>query len=119
MQRQDERIEERYKEEGPKKIKEMKRKEIRFIYVGETNRSVFERGLEHTRDVDGLKTSSHMLRHLTGEHEDEEENWANIDFGMKILKTARSAYKRQVCESVLIQQKRSSHYLMNSKSEFN
>ena len=119
MMKQDQVIEERYKEEGAKKIAEMKRKEGRFIYIGETNRSVYERGLEHTRDVAGCKTSSHMLRHLIGEHEDEEDKWESIEFGMKILKTARSAYNRQVCESVLIQQERSKHHLMNSKSEYN
>ena len=117
--RQDEAIETKYKEEGEKKVAERKKNAKRFIYIGETNRSVFERGLEHTRDIEGCKTSSHMLRHLIGEHESEEENWDKIEFGMKILKGARSAFERQVSESVIIQQERSKHHLMNSKSEFN
>ena len=117
-ERQDRRIEEKYKEMGEKKIEEEKRKAKRFIYIEETNRSVFERGIEHQHDVAGCKTSSHMLRHLLGEHEEEEEEWERIEFGMKILKSTRSAFERQIMESVLIQQNRG-HYLMNSKSEYN
>ena len=44
-----------------KKIEEEKRKEKRFIYIGETNRSAYERGVEHQADIKGCKTSSHML----------------------------------------------------------
>ena len=76
--RQDEKIEEEYREMGPKKVEERKRMEKRFIYVGETNRSAYERGKEHQADITACKTSSHMLRHLLGEHEGEEEDWASI-----------------------------------------
>ena len=51
--RQDKRIEEKYKEMGEKRIEEEKKKAKRFIYIGETSRSVFERGLEHKNDVAG------------------------------------------------------------------
>ena len=56
----------KYKEKGQKKVTEMKKRQKRFIYIGETNRSVYERGREHTRAVDGCNTPSHMLRHLIG-----------------------------------------------------
>ena len=79
-------VEEKYKENGPKKIEEEKRKLKRFIYIGETNRSAYERGVEHHADIAGCKTSSHMLRHLLAEHEEEEEKWDDIEFGMKIMK---------------------------------
>ena len=59
-----------------------------------------------------------MLRHLLAEHEEEEAQWGNIEFGMKILKSTRTAFERQILESVLIQQNRA-HHLMNSKSEYN
>ena len=62
--RQDDRIEEQYKEMGKKRIDDEKRKARRYIYIGETNRSVYERGLEHQNDVPACKKSSHMLRHL-------------------------------------------------------
>ena len=94
------------------------RKARRFIYIGETNRSVYERGLEHLNDVTGCKTSSHMLRHLLTVHEEEEDEWENIKFGMKILKTTKTAFERQILESVLIQKARA-HNIMNNKAEYN
>ena len=78
QKRQDAEIEEKYKEEGKKRIEEEKRKAKRFIYIGESNRSGYERGFEHQNDVGGCKTSSHMLRHLLAEHEEEEERWESI-----------------------------------------
>ena len=36
-------IEEKFKEMGKKRIEEEKRKERRFLYIGETNRSVYKR----------------------------------------------------------------------------
>ena len=82
----------RGQEEGRRREKESKR----FIYIGETNRSTFERGIEHQNDVIGCKTSSHMLRHLLTVHEEEEEEWDKIKFGMKILKTTKTAFERQI-----------------------
>ena len=74
--------------------------------------------MEHHADIAGCKTSSHMLRHLLAEHEEEEEKWDDIEFGMKIMKATRSAYERQVLESVTIQKERG-HNLMNNKAEYN
>jgi hypothetical protein len=59
-----------------------------------------------------------MLRHLLAEHEEEEERWKSIEFGMQIVKATRSAYERQVLESVTIQKERR-HHLMNNKAEWN
>ena len=93
-ERQDRRIEETFGKEGKKRIDEEKRKERRFIYIGETNRSVYERGKEHQMDIEACKTSSHMLRHLLDQHEEEKENWDNVKFGMRIIKSTRSAFER-------------------------
>ena len=41
-----------------------------------------------------------------------------IDFGIKVLKYARSSFERQIYESVMIQANRM-HNLLNSKSEYN
>ena len=60
-----------------------------------------------------------MLRHLLDVHEEEEEHWDQIKFSMKILRSTRTAFKRQILESVLIQKERKGHYLMNAKSEYN
>ena len=90
----------------------------RYIYIGETNRSVYERGKEHKNDVVGCKTSSHMLRHLLDQHEEEEPEWDKVRFGMRILKSTRSAFERQILESVEIQKARN-QMIMNDKSEYN
>ena len=75
-------------------------------------------GIEHQIDIPACKTSSHMLRHLLAEHEHEEENWDKIEFGMKIMKSTKTAFERQILESVLIQKHRND-LLMNNKAEYN
>jgi hypothetical protein len=61
QQRQDKEME--YRIGGDKKkIAEEKRKARRYIYVGETNWSVYERGIKHQNDIKACKRSSHMLR---------------------------------------------------------
>ena len=90
----------------------------RYLYIGEINRSVYERGLEHQRDVAGCKTSSHMLCHLLDQHEEEEPEWDKVRFGMRIVKSTRSAFERQILESVEIQKARN-QLIMNDKSEYN
>ena len=42
-----------------------------------------------------------------------------IKFGMKIIKAARSAFERQIAESVMIQVEKKENYILNSKSEYN
>ena len=111
-------IEQKYEEnENPADM----RKEISEIklykYIGETGKSVFERGLQHLADATQLKPSSHILKHYLESHE--EEKLDEITFGMKIKCTAKSAFERQVMESVLIQQESSKHNILNSKSEYN
>ena len=96
--RQDRDIEEKYGEIGKKRVEEEKRKARRYVYIGETNRSVYERGLEHHNDIAACKTSSHMLRHLLEAHEEEEEDWKNIEFGMRVLKITQTAFERQILE---------------------
>jgi hypothetical protein len=116
--RQDRGIEERQGDMGTKKVEEAKRKASRYIYVGETNRSVYERRIEHVNDIAACKTSSHMLRHLLDVHEHEEGEWDQIRFGMRIIKNTRSAFERQISESVMIQKSRW-HNIMNIKSKYN
>ena len=41
-----------------------------------------------------------------------------MKIGMKIKSFRRSAFERQVAEAVSIQQAQSTHFLMNSKSEY-
>merc|ERR1712130_717996 len=86
-------------------------------YVGETSRSLYERGLEHLRDLNELKQESHMLKHYFDHHPEEELE--KMEFGAKIIKAARTAFNRQVGESVYIQENAANHAILNSKSEYN
>ena len=104
-------------EEDEEKRKRMKKEIKLFKYIGETSRSIYERGLEHIRDFRELKKESHMIKHYFDQHEEEELD--EMEFGMKISRTTKSAFNRQILESVEIQAQRSRHYLLNSRSEYN
>ena len=67
--------------------------------------------------MEQLQTSSHMLKHALEQHGDEVD-MGKIEWGVKVLRFTRSAFERQVIESVLIQENRF-HYILNSKSEYN
>ena len=42
-----------------------------------------------------------------------------MNFGCRIIKQARTAFNRQIAESVYIQENSKHHYILNSKSEYN
>ena len=63
-------------------------------YIGETGRSVYERGSEHNRDRVKWEKGSHMLKHIVMEHEGEDES--EIKFRMRIVRTHRSSFERQI-----------------------
>ena len=85
-------------------------------YIGETSRSVHERGMENLLDARSLNSGSHILKHYLESHEMEELD--QIEFNMKVLRFPKTAFERQIYESVAIQENRL-HNLLNSKSEFN
>ena len=87
-----------------------------YKYVGETSRSLYERSFEHLTDYENLSTKSHLLKHTVEMHPGEELD--NIKFGIRIVKTAKSSFERQIFESVEIQENRH-HHLLNSRSEYN
>ena len=98
-------------EDKDKEYKKRKAKIPLHKYVGETCRSLYERAREHMNDLQQLKPESHMLKHVVDKHE-----------GMDIEKVkfgVRSAFERQLLESVIIQQERESHSLLNSRAEYN
>ena len=87
-----------------------------YKYIGESSRSGFLRGKNHLDDARLLSTSSHMLKHFILKHQDDRPE--EMIFRMKVICFKKSAYERQVHESILIQQNRH-HHLLNSKSEYN
>ena len=100
-------------EEQKRQIRNMKLHK----YVGESARSAYERGLEHQNDMEDMKKDSHMLKHFFSHHEGEE--LGSMEFGMRIIRTHRSAFNRQISESVEIQNQKKIHHILNSKSEYN
>ena len=97
--------------------RELNKKIKLFKYIGESSRSTFERGWEHLNDMAQLRTSSHMLKHALTEHR--EQDMGELKFGMHILRTCKSSFERQIHESVVIQQERKYHHILNSRSEYN
>ena len=80
-------------------------KKIRlFKYIRESSRSPYERGLEHLRDLAELKKDSHMLKHFFSEHEGEKIE--EMEFGIRVVKTHKTAFNRQISKSVTIQPER-------------
>ena len=51
------------------------------------------------------------MKHFLDSHEG--EKFEEMKFGVKIRSTARSAFERQVTESVLIQQESNDHHILN------
>ena len=82
-----------------------------FKYIGETSRSCYERGWEHLNDLTSLKSSSHMLKHIVNSHPEQDPK--EVHFGMKIIRTCKTSFERQVYESVAIQQEREQHHILN------
>ena len=108
-------IEESTEDEEERKVK-IRRIKL-YKYIGESSRSGYERGLEHQKDLKDLKMDSHMLKHYFSSHENEELR--EMEFGMRLVKSHRTAFNRQISESVEIQNQKRDHYILNSKSEYN
>ena len=85
-------------------------------YVGESGRSMYERGKEHYQDFKSLDKGSHILKHALEYHT--EDPLGQMNFKMKVVKFHQSAFTRQIHEAVRIQSCRESDYLLNSKAEF-
>ena len=86
-----------------------------YRYIGESSRSVFERGGEHLKDLDFRRPKSHLLRHCVEEHQNIAPE--NVDFRMKVLSVHRSAFERQIREAVVLDYV-ASPLIMNSKLEY-
>ena len=89
----------------------------KYKYIGESSRSAYERGIEHQNDWENLKDDSHMVKHYIECHEEEEME--EMIFGMRIVKAHKTAFTRQISESVIIQSEKQKHVLLNLKSEYN
>ena len=95
-----------------------KKKNYKYVYIGETHKSGFERGKEHQEDKKYFNVRSHMLKHCILHHGGKDP--LDVDFGMRLRGQFKTALERQVSEAVTISiEQRKGVHLMNSKSEFN
>ena len=95
-----------------------KEKRMPVKYIGETSRSGYERLREHYSDFENLSIKSHMLKHYIEKHSDIERK--DMKFSIKVLRSYRSTFERQIGESVFINYNlRCWTVMMNSKNEYN
>ena len=74
-----------------------------FKYIGESSRSAYERAWEHKLGLKYINPDSYMLKHGVDIHEGSELD--HTRYGMKILSYTKSAFERQIQESVYLQEK--------------
>ena len=87
------------------------------IYVGETSRSIQERGREHWSASTGsnkAKEGSHMAKHVELEHQGEQPK-----FILRAVQYYKTALARQTGEAVRIRRRGGEGAVLNSRSEFN
>ena len=86
-------------------------------YLGETNRSLWEKNGEHQQDALNPTKNSHIREHVLINHPHLLPNMLDI-FSISVIKPTRSALQRQIREAVEIARDRS-YLLLNNKEEFN
>ena len=90
----------------------------KFKYIGESNRSGYERGVEHYKQFMRLDKRSHILKHYLKYHKNIPKE--KLVVGMRIRASFKSAIERQISEAVAIAREEDSvTELMNSKAEYN
>jgi hypothetical protein len=83
------------------------------IYVGESSRSMYERGKEHQKDRKDLAEESHQVKHWLLEHPELE---APPKFKFTIISSFGDPLTHQLSESVRIEKRGIN--ILNSKSEY-
>ena len=79
------------------KCEECKHDNIGAVYIGETGRNVYSRGLEHQDGRNKHKEDNPLWKHCLIQH-----GGRQVNFKMKCLKSFKSAFMRQVNEGVRI-----------------
>ena len=83
----------------------------RSVYIGETSRNLFTRGLEHSRKYEGGKEDSFLLKHQLDRHQG-----GPAAYSAKVTTRFTDCLSRQVAEGVKM--RRCPANLMNTKSEW-
>ena len=94
--------------------------EISTRYIGESNRTMWERGLEHHKDSLDHTQSSHIRDHINSSHPELIGDLLGGTklFSMQLIKPTRTALSRQLREAVEISTNTTRGTLLNSKEEF-
>ena len=87
---------------GEEEMEQLK-DDIPTVYVGETSRSVHERGKEHYEGAKKGNENNHMVRHMRMEHKGEGGGAPN--FKLRVVKYYKTALARQVAEAVRIRRR--------------
>ena len=82
------------------------------LYIGETNRTPYERGLEHWEGLKKKDPADPLWKHTMGSH-----NGTHQDYEMSVISSHRTPLERQVTEWVLITLEGKKNTLINSKDE--
>ena len=101
---------------GEEEMEQLK-DDIPTVYVGETSRSVHERGKEHYEGAKKGNENNHMVRHMRMEHKGEGGGAPN--FKLRVVKYYKTALARQVAEAVRIRRRGGEGAILNSRGEFN
>ena len=84
------------------------------IYVGETSKSLYERGREHWKDFKSNLENSHIMKHHIIHH----GGIGEPSFFLRPVRYFSTPLTRQIAEAVRIEQWGES-IVLNSRSEFN
>ena len=94
---------------------ECRRKGREVEYIGETARTVYDRGVEHLSDLLGKVKGKPLWEHASEDHEGElDPTW----FKMTLVKKHQSALQRQIREAIDIEGS-GAEIILNKKGEWN
>ena len=83
------------------------------VYIGETSKSGYLRGLDHIKNYKTKKQDSPLWRHAVANH----NGRLDVNFAKKVVRTFRDPLTRQCNESIRIQ-RCNADVLLNSKAEW-
>ena len=104
-------------EEGgdDRKKEEEKIESYKVKYIGESNRSGYERDKEYMDQFKNMDERSHLLKHYLQHHKNMYIHVMEV--GIKVRSTFKNAIERQISEAVAIsKEEREGTNLMNSKA---
>ena len=82
-------------------------------YIGQSSNSIYDRGLQHTRDIKSKPDKAHMLQHALEFHKGDDPRKL---FKMQLIKPHRTAFSRMIHEAILVRNFKG--VLLNSRKEY-